>query len=308
MDDVCVNYRSELSALIDGQLDQKLQTEVQSHLTACESCSQELGTLRSLNEFIVQNIISENLVETDVWEKLQASLPSLCEVVRSDLSAFIDSELSAQAQDGLDKHLRECSPCMVTFKELSATCKLISKHCELLPSVKIDLWPAVKARLNADCALIKSELSAYADQEVENLRHRAITGHLADCLDCKESFAHISSVGEVLRDSFKPDIVEPFDIWPDVKRKLQVVPITLNVDQSSADKQAQEHSKNPRKNPRLFLLSAAAIAVLTLASSALLTNFNKPKVVPLSSEAYLIESAMSQPAEIAEAVVYDQQE
>jgi len=303
MEDVCERYRSELSALIDGQLDLKLQTDMQSHITGCEECARELNTLKSLEEFLQQNIASEGLVVPELWCLMQSELPSLCDLVHDDLSAFIDNELPPPAHEGVDKHLKECLPCIAAFKELNKTSKLIARSLELSASIKVDLWPAVKARLNEDCALIQNELSAYADQEVEILRHRTITSHLVDCAECKNRFQSISSVGEFLRDSYKPDLPDNFDLWPDVRRQLQVVPITLKAVQPAKENPV----KAKPKNRRLYLASAAAVVVLMVASAGMFLNISKHKVVPLSSEAYLIDSAMSQPTEIAEAVVYDPQ-
>lgn len=302
--DVCVSYRSELSALIDGQLEVKVQTEMQQHIADCENCAQELSTLKSLQQFLVENMCSDDLEVPEIWDLMQEELPSICDLVRDDLSAFIDSELPPPAREGVDKHLKECIPCINQFKELNNTSKLIAKSLELSPSIKVDLWPAVKARLNEDCALIQGELSAYADQEVEILRHRTITRHVVDCAECKNRFESISSVGEFLRDSYKPAMPEELDLWPQVKRQLQVVPITLKAEQQQ---QSQTPANVKRKNTRMYLASAAAVVVLMVASGGLFIGMTKHKVVPLSSEAYLIESAMSQPTEIAEAVVYDPQ-
>jgi anti-sigma factor RsiW len=308
MEDVCLSYRTELSALIDGQLDSKVQVEMQQHLDGCENCTQELDTLKSLELFLTQNMSAEALDVPELWDMMQDDLPTVCDVVREDISAFIDHELTPPAQEGVDKHLKECLPCMSTFKEMNKTSKLIAKSLELPQSLKIDLWPAVKARLNEDCALIQGELSAYADQEVENLRHRTITRHLVDCGECKQRFEAISGVGEVLRDSYKPELADDFDIWNEVKRKLQVVPITLKTEQQ----QGQSTTSAPAvaakgKTPRVYLASAAAAMVLMIASAGVFMGLTKHSVVPLTSEAYLIESSMSQPAEIAEAVVYDPQ-
>ena len=303
MEDVCVKYRSELSALVDGQLETKVQTEMHAHITDCENCSQEFETLKTLGEFLGQNMFSDDVAVPEIWDLLQDELPTLCEVIRDDLSSFIDNELPPPAHEGVDKHLKECLPCLSAYKELNSISKLISKSLELPASVKVDLWPAVKARLNEDCALIQGELSAYADQEVEILRHRTITKHLVDCADCKVSFESISSVGDVLRDSYRPSMIEGLDLWPEVKRQLQVVPITLKTEQNQ-EQPAQSAAKSKFKNPRLYMASAAAVVVLMAASMGIV-NMAKHKVVPLSSEAYLIESAMSQPTEIAEAVVYD---
>ncbi|MFX9703741.1 zf-HC2 domain-containing protein, partial [Acinetobacter baumannii] len=83
---------------------------------------------------------SEGMEVPELWDLMQADLPSLCEVVRDDLSACIDSDLPPPAHEGVDKHLKECLPCLSAFKELNNTSKLIAKSLELPASVKVDLW------------------------------------------------------------------------------------------------------------------------------------------------------------------------
>jgi anti-sigma factor RsiW len=302
MDDICVRYRSDLSAFADGQLEAHVQAEVQSHVGNCELCSEELETLRALSQFLIDGFNPENLPMPDLWTRIEDSLPSACELVVVDLSAYLDNELPPAAQEGVNKHIKECLPCMSAFKDLNEATKTIAKGLELPASIKIDLWPAVKARLNEDCALIQSELSSYADQEVPTLRHRSVTKHLLDCQQCRENFDKISAVGEVIRDAYKPVIPDNFDLWPDVKRQLQVVPFT-----PKSGEQKQQ-SGGRFGGTRLYWATSAAAAVAIVGSLALWMGAPQLHAVePVTSEAYLIESAMTQPAEIAEAVVYDQQ-
>jgi len=230
-------------------------------------------------------------------------LPSTCDLIRDDLSAFLDSELPPAAQEGVDKHLKECLPCMAAFKEMNNVSKLVAKSLELPANIKVDLWPAIKAQLNDDCSLIQSELSAYADQEVEILRHRTITKHLIDCPDCNDSFAAISQIGDIVRDSYKPNLPENLNIWPEVKRQLQVVPIGVKAEQQKEPEVGQSKQLRPM---RMYIASAAAAVVLmVIAASGLVLNTSKLRSVDnISSEAYVIESSMTQPAEIAEAI-YD---
>ncbi len=150
--------------------------------------------------------------------------------------------------------------------------------------------------------MIQSELSGYADQEVVTLRHRSITKHLLDCQECQFQFDKISTVGEVIRDAYKPAIPDNFDIWPEVKRQLQVVPFTAKGNQQPPA------AKFGFTNSRMLWASSAAAVMAIVGSLAIWVG--APKALhtdPVTSESYLIESAMTQPVEIAEAVVYDQQ-
>lgn len=302
MDDICVRCRSDLSAFVDGQLESHTQTELQAHISNCELCSQELETLRSLTQLLTEGLNPEDVPMPDLWSRIEDSLPSACELVKDDLSAYLDNELPPAAQEGVHKHIKECLPCMAAFKDLNEANKVIAKGLELPASIKIDLWPAVKARLNEDCALIQSELSSYADQEVPTLRHRGITKHLLDCQACRDNFDNISAVGDIIRDAYKPAIPDNFDLWPEVKRQLQVVPFT--------PKSGEQKQKPAGKfgGPRLYWATSAAAAIGIVGSLALWLSAPKLQPVePVTSEAYLIESAMTQPAEVAEAVVYEEQ-
>jgi len=302
MDNICLDYRTDLSAFVDGQLEPKVLADFQIHLDGCEPCSSELQTLKSLNQFLAENMKVDSMPEIELWNALEALLPPVCELVKDDLSAFIDHELTQAATEGVSRHTKECLPCMSAYKELNDTSRSIAKALELSDSIKIDLWPAVKARLNEDCVLIQGELSSYSDQEVPTLRHRSITKHLLDCGECRNHFDKISFVGDVIRDVYRPTIPDNFDLWPDVKRKLQVVPFTPKVEMGKVGMKAKIAS------PRMFWASSAAAVLAIVGSAALWLGAPKAHAVELvSSEAYLIEAAMTEPAEMAEAVVYDEQ-
>ena len=177
----CEKYRMELSALLDEQLDKQLKAEVEEHLSGCSDCSQELDTLKSLCQLMSKQFEPDNLEIPDLWAKMKDQVPTVCQVLDEDLSAYLDGELPAPAQEGVNAHLKECPDCLGKFKTLNATNQVVSKGLELPADFKVDIWTAVKSRLNEDCALIHTELSPYIDQEVATLRHRAITAHLTDC-------------------------------------------------------------------------------------------------------------------------------
>jgi len=300
MDNFCSRCRTELSAYLDGELEKEFHQEVHSHLGNCELCSKELETLKSLGAFLSGGMTISEQDMPDIWSGIQESLPGVCEVMREDLSAYLDSELTPAAQEGVNKHLKECSDCLSEFKLLNSANQFLIKGLELPASVKVDLWPAVKARLNEDCALIASEISSYVDQEVPILRHRGITNHLMDCQDCRLQFHQISSVGEMIRDSYKPDLAENFDLWPQIKSKLQVVPFSPKKDVPSA--------KPMRFSGQKVYLTAAAAVMIAIVGS-LTFFFVSPQPAPaetVSSEGYLIESALMEPTDNAEAVVYEQ--
>jgi anti-sigma factor RsiW len=296
METTCSRYRSELSALLDGQLDSKDHNDVQGHLNNCENCTAEFEALKKLTMFLVAEMNSERVPVPDIWGQLQAHLPSVCQVMEDDLSAYLDGELSPAAQEGVNRHLKECASCLDSFKRLNAANRMLSKGLELPANFKVDLWAAIKSQLNEDCALIRSELSAYADQEVVNLRHRNITNHLIDCQDCRVAFNRLSALGDVVRESYKPKIPDDFDLWPGIRAKMQVVPF---VPRSGAKQNAGR--------PRLI---AGAVAAAVVVTSGIVISLMIPKDEPnggaISSEAYLIESALREPSDQAEAAVYEE--
>lgn len=297
----CEQYRLELSALLDEQLDKQMTAEVEGHLAECADCTQEMDTLKSLCQLMSGQFKSDELEMPDLWAKMKDQVPTVCEVMDEDLSAYLDGELPVTAQEGVNVHLKECEPCLLKFKALNSTNQIISKGLELPQAVKVDLWPAVKSRLNEDCALIHTELSPYFDQEVATLRHRAITTHLVDCQGCRDEFNRLSGVGEILREHYKPDIPEDFDLWPAIKSQLQVVPFTPRAAQPAAK------VANKPGLRRAYWMSAAAAVVIGIIGfgSFWLMSPSTSAIQTVSAEDYLIESALAEPAGSAEAVLYE---
>lgn len=299
MDNSCTRYRTELSAFMDSQVDKDLHAEIQSHLGNCEPCTTELEALKSLTVFLSSGLSVQEDVVPNIWDAIQEHMPSVCELMREELSAYLDGELTAPAQEGVNKHLKECSECLAEFKLLNSANRLLVKGLELPANLKVDLWPAVKAQLNEDCALIRTELSSYVDQEVATLRHRGITTHLIDCPDCRVQFNGLAGVGDIIRDSYQPVFVDNFDLWPEIKRQLQVVPFN--------SKSQNIEAKPKFRRQKVYLTAAAAVTIAIVGSLTFWFGTPKPASADtVSSEGYLIESALKEPSDIAEAAVYEQ--
>ena len=61
---------------------------------------------------------SDDLDVPELWEMMQAELPTVCDVVREDISAFIDNELPPPAHEGCRSSTsRNASRVMSSFKE-----------------------------------------------------------------------------------------------------------------------------------------------------------------------------------------------
>jgi anti-sigma factor RsiW len=303
----CAQYKEELSAYLDGQVASSLKAEVEDHVKTCDGCSHELENLKALSALLGKLAAvpeeSDKEFVPDIWSKMAGSLPSVCEVIQEDLSAYLDGELTAPAQEGVKEHLKNCEECLGKFTALNQTNRLLAKALELPSDVVVDIWSQVKVRLSADCALIDNELSAYLDQEVVTLRHREITKHLTDCPNCQSEFARLTSVGDLIRNVYKPELPENFDLWPSIKSKLQVVQFTPKT-------QSQASVKGGKGLiDRRYYVGAAVAAVFVMVFGLGAFWLNSPEqsnVRQVSAEAYLIDSSLLQPADKAEAIVYEE--
>jgi len=209
---ICNELRDDLSCYLDNELDSKRKVEIADHLLECETCRKEYEGLKSVSSLFARGPRDESLPVPDLWAAISKKLPSTCMVIQEDLSAYLDGELPLPAQEGVNEHLKVCADCRDQFKKLNVTNQLISKALELPANLTVDLWAAVKSRLNEDCAVIRKELSVFVDQEVATLRHRGITSHLLECPTCQLEFNELSQVGDLVRTHYQPKFAENFDL------------------------------------------------------------------------------------------------
>lgn len=298
----CTEYCEDLSSYLDNELDSARKADISGHLLECDQCRRQYDDLKAVSNLFAQgSSAGQGLAIPDLWEQLSASMPSVCEVIQEDLSAYLDGELPLAAQEGINEHLKQCGGCQQQLKRLNLTNQFISKGLELPAAVPVDLWDGIKSRINADCALIRGELSVFVDQEVATLRHRAVTGHLLECPDCQREFNDLSQVGELIRTHFQPEIPADFDLWPEIKRSINVIPL-----HAGASERPQLSAHASRKQ---MVMSAVAALVIGLTGTlAYLVSIPGGKSIqPVSAEAYLLEQAMTEPSDSAEAVVYENQ-
>jgi predicted anti-sigma-YlaC factor YlaD len=286
---------------MDAQVSGSLKSEIEDHLIGCQDCTAEYQTLVDLTGYIGKAFDEEHFETPDIWAALSEKLPSVCDVIQEDLSAYLDGELTAPAQEGVNIHLKECETCLESFTALNATNRLLVKGFELPASQEVDLWSGVNARLNADCALIDNELSAYLDQEVVTLRHRAITKHLTDCQNCRDEFSNLTAVGDLIRESYKPEFPADFNLLPGIKSKLAVVQFTPKSQPQVAAKTGIN---------RRYYIGAAVAASFAMVFGLGAVWLNSPEqgstIRPVSAEEYLINSSLLEPADKAEAVIYEE--
>jgi len=292
----CAEFQEELSAYIDGQLETTRKGEVDEHIGSCTDCLELHNQLReTVKAFALSNLAAAAKCP-DIWAGLQTKLPSICELIEEDFSAYLDGELIVPAKEGVSEHLQSCPPCHGKFQDLSKVNGLLSQGLELSSSIEIDIWSQIKNRLDEDCLLIRDELSSFYDREVTAARHRTITSHLLECGDCREQLAMVSQTGDLLRANYQPDLPESFDLWPEIKAKMNVVQFS-----------PKEKRRKESANRRLYAVAAVFLGG-ALAGLTLFLNFNAgSNLKPVTAESYLIESALGEPADMAEAMVYENQ-
>lgn len=298
----CTDFKEDLSSFVDGELDQHKQSALAVHLSDCSICKRDHDDFKHVGRALQTSAAESQTAAPDIWAAISTKLPGVCECVQDDLSAYLDGELIASAKEGVSQHLEQCAECHAKFQDLSGVTRLLSGGLKLPESMDIDIWAGVKARLNDDCSLIRSELSAFIDREVATLRHRAIASHLTECAECKEEFVGLSTSGEMLRSSYLPAMAEDFDLWPAIQSKMSVVPFERK-DKSTVLQFPTLNINTPARR----LAAVAAAVVAGVAATMIYFNPMQPntEMEIITAEAYLIDQSLGEPSDVAEAVVYE---
>ncbi|PWT94882.1 MAG: hypothetical protein C5B53_12220 [Candidatus Melainabacteria bacterium] len=286
----CAHHRECFSALIDQQLDSLNQGALEEHLCNCHDCSTRFADQKAIGQRLSDYFARTGESVPDLWNGLIDKLPAACELILTELSAFLDGELTSAAQEGVRVHLKDCQECLKQFRQLNTTNRLIVKALEL-PETRLDLWPNLKAQLNENCTLIKSELSAFIDQEMPMQRHRNITVHILECPTCSEAVRRFSGLGELITKAYLPQLSDNLNVLSGVRSHLKVVPFTPK--------------EKPKAKAKLVYVLAALITVgLLVGAFALMAMIIGKESCQISAEAVLIQSDFKRPFDSAEAVVY----
>ena len=295
--EVCAEYKEDLSAYIDGQLDVSRRAELDEHMGICQDCISEHKRLREVVRIFALSNLAAAARCPDIWSSLNGKFPSVCEIIEEDFSAYLDSELIVPAREGVSEHLQACAPCHTRFQDLSRVNNLLSQGLELDSKIEIDIWSGLKNRLAEDCQLMKDDFSSFYDREVTSQRHRTITSHLLECSNCRDELTRISRTGELLREHYQPDLADSFDLFSEIKSKMNVVQFA-----------PKEKRRKDLPNRRIMYAVAAVFLGGALVGITLFFNFNpNSNLKPVTAESYLIESALGEPADMAEAMVYENQ-
>jgi anti-sigma factor RsiW len=290
----CSRHRSSFSALLDEEIEFNAKFDLQQHITACRGCSSELLKLREFHAFFEKGLHASVDSVPDIWTALVTKLPTVCELVREDFSAYLDDELTANAQDGVRTHLNDCQPCRKQFALLSKTNDLVSAKLKEEVESSVDLWTGIKSQMSANCALIKAELSPFVDQEVPNQHHRNVTNHLMECASCSAFFRELSQVGELLRVNYAPLLADDFDLWPGIKSRITIDPIM-----------PEKRPVSRRKAGMVISLAVLALIVVIglIAVALLLYVYEPPR--PMTSDDYLINYGLTEPSKTTEGMVVE---
>ena len=290
----CSDFKEELSAYIDGELEAVRSTQVAEHLGTCTDCETFHTGLRQTVSLVAQGKLASYAKCPDIWAGMQGKLPTVCQTIEEDFSAYLDGELIIPAKEGVNEHLAACPPCHENFQNLSQVNGLLSRGLEMPEAVQINLWESIKNRLDEDCQLIRDELSSFYDREVTPQRHRTITSHFLECADCRDSLSQITQTGELLRANYQPDFPEEFDLWPEIKSKMAVIPFA-----------PKENRRKDFAFKRMYGVAAALVAGVLVTISFFVNTHSASTISPVTAESYLIESALGEPASVAEAMVYE---
>lgn len=100
--------------------------------------------------------------------------------IQSELSAYIDNELSPSRRKQIEAHLRSCEACT---EMLSAFQKNRQRVAALFQPAPSRLKDAVMAKIHAE---FQDELSAYIDNELAPAMRNRMETHLHACSECSD--------------------------------------------------------------------------------------------------------------------------
>ena len=100
--------------------------------------------------------------------------------IQSELSAYIDNELSPNRHKQIEAHLRSCKACAEMLSALQKNRRRVANLFQPAPSTLKD---AVMAKIHAE---FQDELSAYIDNELAPATRKRMETHLHACSECSD--------------------------------------------------------------------------------------------------------------------------
>ncbi len=116
----------EISSFLDGELPLPAQEGVRGHLKDCPNCLKQFRALNTTNRLIVKGLELPGQIKVDCGSTIKSKLNESCTIIESELSAFIDQEMSMQRHRDITAHILECSNCSVTVRDFSRVGDLLN--------------------------------------------------------------------------------------------------------------------------------------------------------------------------------------
>ncbi len=128
-------YSQDLDNFLDGALDTDRRKLLEAHLNSCTTCKAAIEAATELRK-LMQHAAADKHVP-HLWSSVKKKLPQMCQVVREDLSAFLDSELATEGVSTIDAHLAKCQNCSQQLEQMNAVDRLLARGLALPASVTV---------------------------------------------------------------------------------------------------------------------------------------------------------------------------
>ncbi len=205
----------------------------------------------------------------------------------SDLSAYVDGELSAERMSAVRRHVEACPSCARTVAQL----QLLRAYLQQVPDVELPRpvqWRRAAAGKMCevwDCARLRPQLSALLDGELSDKATEAALSHLDTCSDCLREYELL----RVMQGLFAavPSVEPP----PDLKERIWA---RIRTDQAAS---------RSAEMPWRWRWAAGAAAAVAAAAGIVLALVLGPlrpaneNIGPLPSVAPQVAATLRTPAE-----------
>ncbi len=205
----------------------------------------------------------------------------------SDLSAYVDGELSAARMAAVERHLETCATCARTVAEL----RLLRAYLQQVPDVELPRPVEWRRAANGnvgpawDCATLRPQLSALLDGELSDKATESALAHLDTCSDCLREYELLRTMQGLL--AAVPSAEPPSDLKERIWARIR------------ADQAALRFAEMPWRWRRWAVGAAAAALAAGIVLVLVLSPF-KPaneNIGPLPSVAPRLATALQVPEE-----------
>ncbi len=117
----CPYTKADLSAFIDGEMDDVTRQQIRNHLGECHRCHREVASLTTVAQ-MVRGLPRAEPRRAPAWDTdrlaERAPRPMRCTVVLPAASAYLDGELPADEAAAVVAHVATCDACHGVYKDL----------------------------------------------------------------------------------------------------------------------------------------------------------------------------------------------